>query len=771
MSIRTKLVLVMLLVAVLPLVFIGIWYVNNLEDDLTHKIGRDHEILAQERAAFVAELLNRRIQQAKNLSSHPEIIHALLGANSRSKGIGLEAITRIDREWLATKGNTVVADTILSNHLSRLFKGIKEQNHKEYGELFATDRNGLTVAMSNILTDYYQADELWWKRAYNDGNGLLYIDDQGVDLSVGDLVAGVAAPVMNEGELLGILKVNFLMRDLIPITVSPYKNSRVKIYLMRADGGVVTDSGQSAPNLPVQVQTAMQRGDPSDWYIDLHGQQQITGIARVKSSHPIFTRDSQQHRLPTDWYVVVNHPTHDALKLVDHVRYRAQLALGLALLLISLIIALVVSIFLRPLQQLRKGMDRIREGNLEHRVNLNSNDELGALAATFNQMLDSLDSAQSRAESAQALSRAKDDFLATMSHELRTPLTSIIGNSEYLLELECSSEMHSVAHDIEIAGRNQLALVNDILDMSKIESGKFTINESPFVLRRVLDEIEGLLKLRAQDAGVELIVEQRVQEKYKLMGDAHRIGQILVNLVGNAIKFTEKGEVRLSVSRSDSGRLLFEVKDTGIGMTPQEQSKLFKKFEQADGSISRRFGGSGLGLYISFNLAQMMDGSITASSIKGQGSTFTLDVPYRESDEMVSIAADDERAVATDIDERVSGMVLVVEDLPALQLLERRILEGMGLTVTTADNGVQAVNLARTQPFDLILMDMQMPEMDGIEATTILRKEGINTPVVALTANVMQKHRDQFVEAGCNDFLEKPIDKEKLRVVVNMFLH
>ncbi len=363
---------------------------------------------------------------------------------------------------------------------------------------------------------------------------------------------------------------------------------------------------------------------------------------------------------------------------------------------------------------------------------------------------------------------AKDEFMASMSHELRTPLTAIIGSSELLSEQEQDYDKRKLIRSIEMAGRSQLALVNDILDMSKIESGKFTIEDCPYDLYELVHEVEHIFSGRIQDAGLRFGLELKLRPEHKLLGDGQRVGQILINLIGNAIKFTAEGEIGLVVWRSGE-QLHFKVEDSGIGMPPEVIERLFRRFEQADGSISRRFGGSGLGLYISGNLAQLMGGSIEVASEEGKGSVFQLNIPYRESNE--SVEPPEVQAVRSQlVDPRFHGHVLVAEDTPELQVLERRILESMGLTVEVANHGGEALELATRGSFDLVLMDMQMPEMDGIEATRAIRRAGIEVPVVALTANVMQKHRDAFKAAGCNGFLGKPIDREVLKQVLGQYL-
>ncbi len=362
----------------------------------------------------------------------------------------------------------------------------------------------------------------------------------------------------------------------------------------------------------------------------------------------------------------------------------------------------------------------------------------------------------------------KDEFLASMSHELRTPLTAILGYCDMLLEEQNGPEHIHYLKSIRSAGKGQLALVNDILDMSKIDSGKFTIEENAYDLPSLLQELEQMFRIRADDAGLSLSVVQKNREPFLLVGDSQRIGQVLINLIGNAIKFTEEGSVTLT-THVEEGKIFFTVEDSGIGMSPEVLDRLFSRFEQADGSISRRFGGSGLGLYISLNLAELMGGTIDVSSREGVGSIFQLILPYKSSDisEQDSGGSSQQKAV---LEKRLSGHILLAEDTLMIQQLEKRILEKMGLQVTVANNGVEAVELATTQPFDVILMDMQMPQMDGIDACHELRTRGIRTPVIAVTANVMQKHRDAFSEAGCDGFIGKPINNGDLEKLLKKYL-
>ena len=372
------------------------------------------------------------------------------------------------------------------------------------------------------------------------------------------------------------------------------------------------------------------------------------------------------------------------------------------------------------------------------------------------------------AENERRSNRAKDDFFASMSHELRTPLTAIIGNCEMLGRYEKDPEKGVMIRSIEVSGQSQLALVNDILDLSKIESGKFKVDEVPYDLSELLRDIDHMLSTKAENSALTLTCKQMNNEVYQLLGDKQRIGQILINLIGNAIKFTPQGSVSLT-TRVEQQQLLFSVRDSGIGMTPEVLRRLFQRFEQADETTSSRFGGSGLGLFISRTLAELMGGTIEVSSREGVGSTFELKLPYKRSDQKVEKSGPLGRAEWSD-DAKLSGHVLVAEDTPELQMLERRMLEGMGLTVETASDGEEAVNLVMQSRFDLIFMDMQMPVMDGLEATREIRRQGRKVPIIALTANVMQRHRDAFDEAGCDGFLAKPIDLRALRQMIRQHL-
>jgi len=368
-------------------------------------------------------------------------------------------------------------------------------------------------------------------------------------------------------------------------------------------------------------------------------------------------------------------------------------------------------------------------------------------------------------ERAEAASKVKDDFLASMSHELRTPLTSILGNSKLMSGTRLSADQKSLMETIDISGRGLLALINDILDLSKIEACKFVVEQTDYDFNLLVDEMEKTFSAVAKESSLQFRIQVEKPFEQQFIGDGRRVSQVMINLLSNAFKFTDKGGITLSVWVNE--QLHFSVEDSGIGMSPEVLDRLFKPFEQADQTISRRYGGTGLGLHISWSLVELMGGSIDVHSIEDIGTKFEVILPCRLSDVKV---AEHKEETSLLMSSYFKGRVLVAEDIEELQILVRRMLEMVGVEVTLANNGKEAVELALMQPYDLVLMDMQMPEMDGIEATGLLRQVGFEVPIVALTANVMQQHREQFEEAGCTEFLSKPIDYEALMKVLDSYL-
>ena len=363
---------------------------------------------------------------------------------------------------------------------------------------------------------------------------------------------------------------------------------------------------------------------------------------------------------------------------------------------------------------------------------------------------------------AQVASQAKSMFLANMSHEIRTPLTAIIGFSEALLDVNQSmAERIESIQIINRAGKHLLNIINDILDLSKIEAGRLQVERLPLPLFGLVEEVAALARIQAESKGIKFAVDPVFPLPLTVHSDPVRIRQILLNLVSNAIKFTEQGNVTLRLRyHAAAGQLALEVSDTGIGMSPEQLSRMFQPFTQADASTTRRFGGTGLGLALSKQLAEMLGGTITADSTHGQGSrfTFTLDTGSVASlaEEAPRLPQQAEQEDAADL---VSGTILVAEDNPDNQRLITLNARRLGAEITVVENGELAVAAALSRPYDLVLMDMQMPVMDGLTAVRILRAKGYCAPIVALTANATAQDMQNCLNAGCDGFLTKPIER------------
>jgi signal transduction histidine kinase/ActR/RegA family two-component response regulator len=495
----------------------------------------------------------------------------------------------------------------------------------------------------------------------------------------------------------------------------------------------------------------------------------------------------------------------------DHIR---------ELILTNIFFALVVSVmlvpislfvtrrFLRPLISLTRAVREMEMGTLPARLPTAGSDEIGRLITAFCAMASTIHQHKAELElrvvqrthelqlaktAAEAATRAKSEFLANMSHEIRTPMTAILGYADLMRDAEQSpADRSNCIETILRNGQHLLAIINDILDISKIEAGHMVIEQIACSPTRIIEEVVSLMRVRVIEKGLSLSVKYINAIPATIKSDPTRMRQILMNLVSNAVKFTHSGSIQLTVQLQGASdglgaHLRFDVIDTGIGMTSEQLSCLFKPFSQGDDSTTRLFGGTGLGLAISQRLAQILGGDITVVSSPGRGSTFTLvvktgsltGVPMIDNPAESILHAplsQPEPDYLDGIQPLAGAHILLAEDGPDNQRLFSFLLKTAGASVDIAENGRLAVYkathaLAGNLAYNIILMDMQMPELDGYGATRELRQLGYEGPIIALTAHAMSVDRIACLQAGCDDYAVKPIDRSTLINTVAKYLN
>ncbi len=427
----------------------------------------------------------------------------------------------------------------------------------------------------------------------------------------------------------------------------------------------------------------------------------------------------------------------------------------------------------RSIKEMSLVAKNVGSGDFSKKVPVQSKDELGQLASTINKMTDDLENSIGRRQKAENENQIKTLFLANMSHEIRTPLGIILGLTEALKQPDLTSEEQTkFIETIERTGHDLKQIVNDILDISKVEAGYLDIEKTRFSLTQFLEELHSALSAKAVKSDNTLVFETNTEiQSDMVFTDRIRLRQILTNILGNALKFTKKGAVKLTWWCLN-GQLHFRVSDTGIGITKEQSKQLFQAFSQLDSSTTRQFGGTGLGLFLSRNLAIMLGGNIILEySTPSKGSSFLITVESDLGEDLGSQNASQNVNSEKQRDNVLKGKkILIVDDSADNQLLMQFFLKKWNIDFESAVNGKEGVDKACAGDFDLVLMDIQMPLMDGYQATQELRKRNFSKPINALTAHAMKVDQDRCLQAGCDEYLTKPIDLKQIHQTLVQYL-
>jgi len=831
-------------------VCVGFLSISTSQRVLRDRIGRASSLLADEIMHNVDKTLYSRIELFQEYAGSIHVQKALLTSNELFDGLSdvTAMMAEQDRHWIAAapKQTTAFMLDIINNDLSRELRDkVRFYNskcdYKVFGEVFITNQYGANVAQTGKTSDYCQADETWWQTAKLKG---LHIGNVAYDESATVYSTDICLRIDdNDGHFQGVAKVALNIEESMALIHEAIGTDVATDFkLLNRDWRIIyaLETCDFLAPLDESLLAHFQRceKETGQSYFVAKGDRVGEGDELFGYAHSRGYKDFQG----LGWILAIEQETKDIFAPVQKLKVQILTA-SLIISVLAIAIGLIISRSICcSLENLTRAAREIGQGNLDVRVDVASQDEIGFLARAFNAMVRDLAEITTSKESlsrevtlhkqtemelrstktklekqlselslvqdaalnmmedicnenaerkqaetmlerakkeAESANEAKSQFLANMSHEVRTPMNAIIGFSDILINEPVTEQQRHYINTIRNSGKYLLQVINDILDFSKIEAGKMNIIMGRGLLNHLFCMIESIMHALAQEKGIQFKIRTAEDLPAHMVTDSERLQQCLLNLINNAIKFTEAGHVFVNVyleQRDSASFIRFDIEDTGIGIPVDKQDDVFRSFSQADGSISRKYGGTGLGLAITKQLTHLMGGELTLSSEPGKGSTFSLimpaglDVtkgPRLDRQQLVEHTPAPQKKQA---EPELSGHILVAEDVKANQMLVKIMLERMNLEVTIVEDGNQVIHAALAFPFDLILMDIQMPNMGGHEATRTLRRSGLKTPIIALTAHAMRGDIDKCLASGCDGYLSKPISAEKLTATIAPYL-
>jgi len=640
---------------------------------------------------------------------------------------------------------------------------ILAQGNDYFRDIFITDRYGVCILSSNPShTGKSFASLEPVGRALS---GMFSIGDFSVGMITMKLSATAAGPIDVDGELMGSLGLIYDVPKIVSYEEPAEAKDRIFTLMLRPDGRFASHWDQSfmkndSPKfltLYDKLQATAREGEAVEYTLD--GEQYI-GFAQFEPM--------------TKWVIISSAQKHEVFADARELTGMIFVISLLALLSISFIILRIANGIINSLLSLIDYAKRVSEGDIDSRLgDTDRADELGVLHRSLARLVETL---QAMIRQTRDVSRMKGEFLANMSHEIRTPINAIIGMAHLSLrDKEIAPRQRDFLEKIQTAARSLLGVINDILDVSKIEAGKLVIEETPFEVRKLLEDTISIHQINARAKSLDIGLSCADDVPAWLLGDPLRIGQVLNNLLSNAVKFTQRGSVSLMCELEgmdgERARVAMTVTDTGIGIGAEALERLFQPFTQADASITRKFGGTGLGLAISLSLVELMGGRFGVASEPGKGSSFKLTLPLAAVDGAGAPAEADVPGEEDFKALRLEGkVILIAEDNMINRMILEELIAPAGATVLPVENGQMAADKADELEIDLIFMDMQMPVMDGLRATREIRARGHAMPIVAVTANAMNEDREEGFSAGMNAYITKPVELRQLYETLKLFL-